>query len=197
MFDGIGNNRRFREITQRSFWELALETLVDIVVSRWVWVAVGNPGTVACAVVGLVRHWSSPLSFADYGYLQLACLACQAVALYPVLSPGRTATPQDVTDYAGIHESLTLTTALGTLLLAMFPGLMLLVLLGGDGDDPVWGAVLFSGTALLLACIAGLFAGALVSDRVRARRRAAGGHGWDDGGDTAGGDGDAGGVDSD
>ncbi|MGW1142099.1 hypothetical protein, partial [Streptomyces zhihengii] len=86
MFDGIGNNRRYREITQRSFWELALETLVDIVVSRWVWVAVGNAGTVACAVVGLVRHWSSPLSFADYGYLQLACLACQAVAVRPVVA---------------------------------------------------------------------------------------------------------------
>ncbi|MFF2775951.1 hypothetical protein ACFVU3_13675 [Streptomyces sp. NPDC058052] len=173
------------------------ETLVDVVVSRWVWVLVGNAGTVVCAVTGIVLHWSTPLSLADYGAVQLACLACQALALYPVVVPGRTATPQDVTRYAGIHESLTLTTVCGTLLLAVFPGLMLLIFLGGDVDEPPWGAVLFSATSLILACIAGLFAGALVSDKVRARRRAAGAHGGDDGDDGTEGDADTGGIDAD
>ncbi|MEU6278187.1 hypothetical protein ABZ871_38205 [Streptomyces populi] len=175
-------------MTQRSFWEDVFETLVDVVVSRWAWVAVGNAGTIVCAVAGIVQHWSSPLSFADYGLLQLACLACQALALYPVVMPGRAATPQDVTRYAGIHESLTVTTVCGTLLLAVFPGLVLLIFLGGDVDKPRWGAVLFSTTALVLACVAGLFAGTLVSDKVRARRRAAGGHSREDGEGGIGGD---------
>ncbi|TXS52235.1 hypothetical protein [Streptomyces sp. t39] len=197
MFDGIRNSSRLRELTWRSFWEDVGEPLVDVVLSRSIWVAVGNAGTVVCAVAGVVRHWSDPLVFADYLLVQLACLFCQAVALFPVVSPGRRATPQDVRDYAGIHEGLTTTTLFGVLFLAFIPGVVLLLLFGADADAQ-WGAVLFMGTALVLACIAGLIAGGVVSDRVRARRRAAGGHGWEDDDDgTAGGDADTAGSDGD
>ncbi|MFJ5833943.1 hypothetical protein [Streptomyces sp. NPDC093089] len=92
-----------------------------------------------------------------------------------------------------------MTTVCGALLFAGFPGLLLLVLLGDDVDELPWDAVLFSMTALMLACIAGLFAGGLVSDKVRARRRAAGGHGGEggDGGAGTGADADTGGFDAD
>lgn len=57
--------------------------------SRSEWVVVGNAGTFLSALVGLVHYWSRPLSFAGCAVIQLACPACQAVALIPVARPGR------------------------------------------------------------------------------------------------------------
>lgn len=198
MFDGVRTNHRLKKITQKWSWfrEDVFDAVSDFTWSRSIWVLVGNAATFLSALAGLVYYWSRPLSFADYAVLQLACLACQAVALIPVVWPGRAATPQDVSDFSELQQSLTMTTVCGSWLFGVIPGGGLLIFFDVDVDSPPWAAVLYSGTALMLACIAGAITAVAVSDKVATRlREAAGpsaGSDWGDSGDV-----DSGGFDGD
>ncbi|MEU8577057.1 hypothetical protein [Streptomyces asoensis] len=203
MFDGIRSGRGPWKITRAWFWEDVFDGVTEFVRSRAVWVLVGNAGTFLSALAGLVHHWSRPFSFADGALLQLACAAWQVVALFPVVLPGRAATERDVVGLGDLYQGMTVLTVCGTWIFGVFPGLGLLVILDVDVNGPLWSALFVSGTALMLACVAGLITATAVSDTVRARHRGAaapsGGSGWDDGGsdgaDTA--DVDAGGSDGD
>ncbi|MET7364356.1 hypothetical protein ABZS61_00755 [Streptomyces sp. NPDC005566] len=201
MFDGVRNNRRLKRIARKWSWfrEDVFDAVSDFTWSRSMWVIVGNAATFLSALAALVHNWSRPLSFADYAVVQLACLACQAVALIPVVRPGRAATPRDVDDVSEGQQSLAMTTACGSWLFGVFPGAGLLVFFGVDVDSPPWAAVFYSGTAVMLACIAGAITAVAVSDKVGTRlREAAGpsaGSDWGDGGDGA--DTDSGGFDGD
>ncbi|MFI5963457.1 hypothetical protein ACIA8J_14905 [Streptomyces asoensis] len=202
MFDGIRSGRGLRKITQAWFWEDVRDGVSEFVRSRAVWVVVGNVGTFLSALAGLVHYWSRPASFADAAVLQLVCAAWQAVALFPVVLPGRAATERDVVGLGDLHQGMTVLTVCGSWIFGVFPGLGLLVFLDADVDGPLWAALFVSGTTLMLACVAGLMTATAVSDTVRARHRGTaappGGSGWyggDDGTDTA--DVDAGGSDGD
>ncbi|WP_299535435.1 hypothetical protein [uncultured Streptomyces sp.] len=199
MSGGGRNGRRPRKIAQGWFWAEVFEAATEFVRSRGVWVVVGNAGTFFTALAALVHYWSRPLPFGAYAVVQLGCLAWQAIALLPVVLPGRAATLRDAQEFADLHEGMTVLTLCGSGIFGMFPGVMLLIAFGVDSERPPWGALLFSGTALMLACVAGLCLATGVSHRVQARYRAAGPPGvshWQDGGDGFA-DADAGGSDGD
>jgi hypothetical protein len=123
------------------------------------WVAAGNAGTFLSALAGLAYYWSRPLTFEGYAVVQVLCLVCQAVALIPVVWPGRT--PSD------LHQNLTVATVCGSWVFGVFPGAVLLVLFDVDVNSPPWAALFFSGTALMMACIAGLITATAVSGGTR------------------------------
>ncbi|MYW62540.1 hypothetical protein GTY65_00360 [Streptomyces sp. SID8379] len=175
MFDSFRSNHRRRRFTQAWFWEDFLDAVSDFVRSRSVWVVVGNAGSWVSAVTGVVYCWSRPPSLAQYAVIQLACLVFQSVALLPVARPGRSATPRDVDGYADLHEGLTLLNVCGSWIFGVFPVLGLFIALDVDTDSPHWSALFFSGTALMLACVAGLITGVFLSDKARTRRREAAG----------------------
>ncbi|MFI6435331.1 hypothetical protein [Streptomyces sp. NPDC050759] len=199
MLDSVRNNQSLRKITQACFWEDMFDAVSDFVRSRSVWVVVGNAGTFLSALAGLVYYWSRPLSFAGCAVIQLACLVCQAVALIPVVWPGRAATPRDVTGFSDLHQGLTVATVCGSWIVGVFPGAGLLFIFDVDVNSPPWAAVFFSGAALMMACIASLITATAVSDKVRTQRREAAGppgvSDWGDSGDSA--DVDLGGFDGD
>lgn len=196
MFDGIRNNRRPRRLTQAWLREDTFDAVSDFIRSRSMWVIAGNVGTFLSALAGLVHYWSRPSSFAGYAAIQLACLVCQAVALIPVVWPGRAATPRDIDHFSDLHEGMTVSTLCGTWIFGVFPGGGLFILFDVDVDSPPWAAVFISGTALMMACVAGLITATIVSDKVRTQHReAAGPPGVSDWGDSA--DADSGGFDGD
>ncbi|MEV1069390.1 hypothetical protein [Streptomyces sp. NPDC050263] len=163
------------------------------------WAVVGNAGTFLSALTGLAHYWSRPLSFAGCAVVQLACLACQAVALIPIVWPGRAATPRDVAGFSDLHQGLTVTTVCGSWIFGVFPGAGLLVLFDVDVNSPPWAAVFVSGTALMAACIAGLITATIVSDQATTQARETAGppgvSDWED--SAAGADADSGGFDGD
>ncbi|MBC9715007.1 hypothetical protein H9Y04_20875 [Streptomyces sp. TRM66268-LWL] len=189
MFDGIRRNPWLKEITQRWFWEYAFEVVSGVLWSRSTWVLLGNAGTFLSALAGAVYLWSRPFSWAAYGVVQLACLFSQAVAMIPVVWPGRTATARDVGEFADSHQGLTVATVCGSWIFGVCPGLFLLTFFGVDVDSPPWSAVFLSGTALMLACIAGLITATAIADKVKETRREAPGpegvSGPGDSGDSA------------
>jgi hypothetical protein len=191
MLDGIRNNRRLSRITRAWFWEDMFDTVSDFVWSRSVWVVVGNAGTFLSALGGLVYYWSRPISFAGYAVVQLACLVWQAVALIPVVRPGR-----DGADFSDLHQSLTVATVCGSWIFGVCPGAFLFTFFDVDVNSPPWAAMFFSGTALMMACIAGGIAGTFLSAKASTRlRETAGppdGPDWGDSGDV-----DSGGFDGD
>ncbi|WP_329226524.1 hypothetical protein OG488_05755 [Streptomyces sp. NBC_01460] len=196
MFDGLRNNRALRRITDAWFWEDVYDAVSDLVRSRSVWVFVGNAGTFACALAALLYFWSRPLSFAGCAVVQLVCLLCQAVALIPVVWPAPAATPRDVAGLSDLHQGMTVATVCGSWIFGVLPGAGLLTFLDVDPDGPRWAAVFLSGTALMMACVAGLITATAVSGTVVARRRAAAGPpDVSDWGDSA--DADSGGSDGD
>ncbi|WP_069762088.1 hypothetical protein [Streptomyces sp. LUP47B] len=199
MLDSVRSNQRLRRTTQAWFWEDMFDAVSDFVRSRSVWVVVGNAGTFLSVLAGLVYYWSRPLSFAGCAVIQLACLACQAVAMIPVAWPGRAATPRDVTGFSDLHQGLTVATVCGSWIFGVFPGAGLLIVFDVDVNSPPWAAELFAGTALMMACIASLITATAVSGRVWTQRREAarppGASDWEDGGDSA--DVDWGGFDGD
>ncbi|MEU1054301.1 hypothetical protein [Streptomyces sp. NPDC005876] len=129
--------------------------MLDLLRSRSVWVVAGNTGTFLGALAGLVSYWSRPLSFAGCAVVVLVCLACQAVALIPVVRPGRA--PCD------LHQNLTVATVCGSWVFGVCPGAGLLVLFDVDVDSPPWAALFLAGTALMVACVAGLITATAVS----------------------------------
>ncbi|WP_420037567.1 hypothetical protein ACN2WE_39765 [Streptomyces sp. cg28] len=199
MFDSIRSSHRRRRFSRDWEWEDVVDAVVDFVRSRSVWVVVGNMGSWVCAVMGLVYCWSRPPSFAQYAMIQLACLAFQAVALIPVGWPGKSATRRDVDDVSDLHEGMTLMNVCGSWIFGVFPVVGLFIIFDVDTESPRWSAVLFSGTALMLACVAGLITGVFVCDKVRTLRSAGAGPSdasdWGDSGDGV--DVDSGGFDGD
>ncbi|MFJ1973791.1 hypothetical protein ACIO93_34605 [Streptomyces sp. NPDC087903] len=166
----------------------------DFARSRAVWVVVGNAGTFLSALAALIYHWSRPVWFAGYGVVQLACLVCQAVALIPLVWPGR-----DDAGYADLHQGLTTATVCGSWVFGVFPGAVLLTLFDVDTNSPPWAALFFSGMALMVACIAGGITGTVLSAKASTRlHETAGPLGapeWGDSGHSA--DVDSGGFDGD
>jgi hypothetical protein len=199
MLNSIKYNLRRRDFTQGWFWVEVFDAVPDFIRSRSVWVVVGSAGTFLSALAGLVYYWSRPLSFAGYAVVQLACLVCQAVALIPVAWPGRAATPRDVGDFSDLHQNLTVATVCGSWIFGVFPGEFLLMFFHVDVNSPPWAALCFSGTALMMACIAGGITGIFLSGKVSTQLREAagppGGPDWEDSGDSA--DVDSGGFDGD
>lgn len=197
MFDGIRNRRRLRRVTRTWLWEDLFDTVSDFLRSRSLWVVAGNAGMFLSALAGLVHYWSRPPSFAGCAALQLACLACQAVALIPVAWPGRTA--RGIADFSDLHQGMTVATLCGTWIFGVFPGASLLVFFDVNVNSPPWAALFISGTALMVAGVAGLITATVVSDGVGTQRHESvgspGGSGWGDSGDSA--DVDSGGFDSD
>ncbi|TXS44004.1 hypothetical protein [Streptomyces sp. t39] len=187
---GIGHTRRF---TEAWYWRHLLSVAAHRLRSRTVWPVLGNAGTVLVALTALLHHWSRPLPPGAWAVVQLACLVCQAVALIPVVRPGAAATPRDVTAVLDRHQTVTVATVCGTWVLGVPPGLALLRFFDVEAGSRRWAAVFLSGTALTLACIAGLITATAVSATVRRRCRASGAPGWEDPGDGA----DAGGSDGD
>lgn len=175
MFGGTGISRRLAKVTESWFWDDLREAVSGLVRSRSVWAVAGNAGVFFSALAALLHYWSRPISFGDYAVVQLVCLAWQVIALIPVAWPGRSATARDVEDASGLHEGLTLTTVCGTWIFGVFPAAGLLVLFGVDVDSPPWAALLFSGTALMLACVAGLMTGTALSGMEGRQHREAGG----------------------
>ncbi|WP_433573600.1 hypothetical protein [Streptomyces sp. CA-251247] len=166
MFDGVRIKRRLREITQVWFWEDMFDAVSDYIRSRSVWVVVGNAATFLSAIAGLAYYWSRPFSFTGYAVVQLACLACQAVALIPVVWPGGAATHRDACDFSDLHQSLTVATVCGSWVFGAYPAAALLVFFDVDANSPPWAAVFFSATALTIACVASLITATAVSDKV-------------------------------
>lgn len=187
MLDSIWNNRRVIRI--RCFWEGVFYALSELVQSRSVWVAVGTASTLLCALAGVVYYWSRSFSFAGYVVVQLACLVCQVVALIPVAWPGRAATPRIVAGFSDLHYRLTILTVSGAWALGVVPGACLLMLFGVDVESPPMAAVVVSGMALMMACIAGGITGVFVSGKVTTRLGEAAGppvvRDWGDSGDSA------------
>lgn len=196
MLNSIRYNLRRRDFTQGWFWVEVFDAVSDFIRSRSVWVVVGNAGTFLSALAGLVYYWSRPLSFAGYAVVQLACLVCQAVALIPVAWPGRAATPRDVGDFSDLHHNLTVATVIGSWVFGVIPGEVLLHIFDVDVNSPPSAALFFSGTALMMACIAGGITGVFLSGKVSTQlREAAGAPGGPDWGNSA--DVDSGGFDGD
>ncbi|MDQ0937615.1 hypothetical protein [Streptomyces turgidiscabies] len=154
------NDYRPRDLTQAWFWEEAFTAVCSFIGSRAVWVALGNAATLLSALAALVYYWSRPVSFAGYVVVQLACLVCQAVALIPVIWPGR-----EVTGYSDLHQTLTVTTVAGSFCLVVCPGAILLTFLHVDAGSPPWDALISSGSAFMLAGVVGGMAGTFLSDR--------------------------------
>lgn len=194
MLDSIRNNLRRRDITQAWFWEEVFDAVSDFIRSRAVWVAVGSAGTFLSALTALVYYWSRPIWFAGYAIAQLACLVWQAVALIPLVWPGR-----DDADFSDLHEGLTVTTGVGSWLFGVFPGVMLFALFDVDTSRPQWATLFFSGMALMMACIAGGITGTLLSAKASTRLRETSGppDGPDQGDSGHSADVDSGGFDSD
>ncbi|MEU6841650.1 hypothetical protein ABZ930_07205 [Streptomyces sp. NPDC046716] len=198
MFDRFRRGHRRRRLGRDWLWEDVVDAVLDFVRSRSVWVVVGNTGSWTCAVTGVVYCWSRPPSFAQYAVVQLACLVFQAVALIPVGWPGRSATGRDIEGFSDLHEGLTLMNVCGSWIFGVLPAVGLFIIFDVDTESPPWSAVFFSGTALMLACVAGLITGVFVSDKVRTRHReAAGPPGVSGLGDSADGGDSTDGVDVD
>ncbi|ULR52201.1 hypothetical protein [Streptomyces deccanensis] len=193
MLNNIKHNLRRRDFTQGWFWVEVFDAVSDFVRSRSVWVTVGNAGTFLSALAGLVYYWSRPIWFAGYAVIQLACLACQAIALIPVVWPGR-----DDADFSDLHQSLTVITVCGSWIFGVLPGAFLLMFFDVDTSRPPWAALFFSGMALMMACIAGGITGIFLSAKSTQLRETAGPPGGpdrEDSGDSA--DVDSGGFDVD
>jgi hypothetical protein len=173
MFDDTRNNLGLRRITRAWFWEDMLDAVSNFVRSRSAWVTVGSAGTFLTALAGSVYYWSRPLSFAGYAVIQLVCLVCQAVALIPVAWPGRAATPRDVADLSDFHQGLTVATVCGSWIFGVYPCAGLFIIFDVDVNSPPWFAVGISGSALMLACIAGGITATIVSEKVGTQLREA------------------------
>ncbi|GGX64041.1 hypothetical protein [Streptomyces fructofermentans] len=171
MFDGIRGNRGLRRATQAWFWHSKFHAVSVFTRSRAVWVVVGNAGTLLTALAGTAHYWSRPVSFAGFAVLQLVCLAFQAIALVPVAWPGGTATPRDVRGFSELHQSLTVATVCGSWIFGVLPGLALLTLYDVEAGSPQSAALLVPGTALMLACVAGLITATGVAVKVMAQHR--------------------------
>ncbi|MGX1471988.1 UNVERIFIED_CONTAM: hypothetical protein RKD50_000796 [Streptomyces canus] len=76
---------------------------------------------------------SRPISFAGYVVVQLACLVWQAVALIPVVRPGR-----DGADFSDLHQSLTVATVCGSWIFGVCPGAFLFMYFDVDVNSPPW-----------------------------------------------------------
>ncbi|WP_329303738.1 hypothetical protein OG410_40480 [Streptomyces sp. NBC_00659] len=190
MFDRARNNPRVLRITEWYYWDDMLDAVSHLVRSRAKWVILGNLSTLACAIASTVYHWTRPFTFADYLTVQLACLACQAVALFPVGLPGRTASPEDASGFSALHESLALTIVCVPSIFFLCPGLALLMFLDVNPDGSLYSAVLLPAVALTLACVAGLISGVFLSSPAESGSAAGppgttGGTDWSDSGYSA------------
>jgi hypothetical protein len=154
------------------FWDDLVDGLVAAVRSRRTLVLVGDAALLLCAVAGLVHYWSRDVTFGGVVALQVACLVCQAVALVPVAWPGRAATPRDVTEISDLHQSATVATVCGTWVFGMFPGAVVIGNVMDDTDGPTV-ALFIAGTALMMACLAGLITAVSLTHRSHERARAA------------------------
>ncbi|MFF0202294.1 hypothetical protein [Streptomyces sp. NPDC005017] len=145
------------------------EALAELFTSRRGLVVIGDLALLLCAVLGLVHFWSRPVTLAGYAVLQAACLACQAVALFPVAWPGRGATRGDVKEISETHEGATLMLVCGTWIFWYIPALPILTHVTGDVDSHPVVADMASGFALMMACVPGLMAGVALSHRAGLR----------------------------
>jgi hypothetical protein len=165
MSEDSGRHLRRRADALRWWWD----DLADAPWLRQTWMFVGGAALLVCAVAGLVRHWSREVTLADYAVLQAACLLCQVVALFPVVSPGRAVTAKE---NAGVYESITLSLVCGTWIFGVLPGGAVLLSTSGP-DSHQAAAVFYAGTALMLAGVAGLCGAVFLSSWAEERRREA------------------------
>lgn len=142
---------------------------------------VGDVALLLCAVAGVVYFWPREVTLAGYAVLQVACLFCQAVTLAPAVWDG-------VPD---LHHNATLALVAGIGVFGV-PAAMMAVFLTGNADGPPLAAVLMAGTALLMACVAGLISGTFLSSRDGTGARGTGstGHSGDESVEDFGGGGD-------
>ncbi|MGW3645554.1 hypothetical protein [Streptomyces sp. NPDC000878] len=117
-------------------------------------VLVGTAALLLCGVTGVVYFWQQEMTLAGYAVLQAACLLCQAVTLVPAVW-------DEVPD---LHHNATLAVVCGIGIFGIGPGLMVLMLTA-NVDGPPMAAVLMAGSALMLACTAGLIIGTFLSSR--------------------------------
>ncbi|CAL9451514.1 hypothetical protein SUDANB96_02468 [Streptomyces sp. enrichment culture] len=191
----MGEVSRFRRRTERWrwFWTDFGEALAGTFTSRLGLVFIGDAALFLTAVLGLVHFWSRAMTVQDYALLQAVCLACQAVALYPVARPGRGATPGDIREISDTHQGATVALVCGTWIFGYLPAAPILVHVTGDADSKPVIATMLTGTALMLACVAGLITAVALSSRAAERAAAdspgpPGVSGMPDTGDVGGGD---------
>ncbi|MEV0221003.1 hypothetical protein [Streptomyces sp. NPDC050704] len=172
MIDRVRVQLRLKADAWGWFWDDLVDGLVATVRSRRTLVLVGDAALLLCAVAGLAHYWSHDVTFGGVVVLQVACLVCQAVALVPVAWPGRAATPWEVAKISDLYQSVTVATVCGTWIFGMFPGAVVMDNVMDDTEGPM-AALLIAGTALMMACLAGLITAVSLTHRSQERAWAA------------------------